>query len=177
MVSKGDEFLGTDPFRFHNGASTGKIRFENAYLHAFGHKISGTMDALTDTDYQKSFAVLSEYKKSFDVLPAGNAFSFVASIPPIGNYASRSARVTIFTKDNHNGSTRAEFESIVTVFSKVNGTNSWVVNQKDTLTDPADWNSVPTVSVTDNGDGTGTLQIAGEQSSASAYGKCSVSWL
>lgn len=180
MVSHNDTFKNSNPFRFHNGSSTGVIEFSNAFVEPVNRFISGSMAATTDGNYlalkQSSFTYGEALSKKAGSISAGAAFSLSVEVPYIPDYDSVQGTVLINTRANHNGNKRVSYLGMVSVQSKVNGVDSWVTDLTDVVYTAGEWTAPPSVSVADNGDGTGALTIEGEPIDVDGYGRVSVIW-
>jgi hypothetical protein len=181
LFSDCDEFANSDPFRFHNGSSTGVFNVTNATLSS-GRIISGTFNALNknyklahgDSSYSVSDGSLHRVKT--ENISAGGAFSFNLPIVLRNNYDNVCGKVTLITRTNYNSVVRVSYIAEFVISSKVNGTDAWVVSTIPTLLTTAEWSTAPVFTITDNGDGTGLLNIAGEPSDSDGYGRLNVCW-
>ena len=177
IFSVNDRFMEANPFRFHNGSSTGIIEFRNAYLADKGWAISGKMNATNDSNYQIGrWDINSSQDKSTNFQVSPSAFSETVEVPPIPNYGGQFAKVYIMTRDNYNASLRCVYEGTLWVQAKVNGTDAWTKYLENVVYDAADFTTPPAASVSDNGDGTGEVTITFDTSAASGYGRCRIAW-
>lgn len=175
MFSTNDKFSEANPFRFHNGSSTGIIKFRDAYLQTKEWFISGEMDAVTDSNYTVSKSDILANNKSHSVTTTVN--SKVVGVPPLHDYDAKIAKVYIFTRDFYNATPRCKYEGTVYVQSKVNGTDSWVASINNILYDAANFTVDPAVSVSDNGDGTGELTLTFTTADVNGNGVATISWV
>ena len=176
ILSDGDSFTDTNPFRFHNGSSTGQIVFKDAYIKDLGYKVSGTIDANTDTDYTIRF--YDDYlKQTTKAQISPSAFSVDVDAPPMPDYWQQVADVVIEAHTNWNSGLETFYKGTLVVGSKVNGSDSIIATLHDIVIDGAEWTTPPAVSVSDDGAGNATITLTADQSSPDGFGRVTVSWL
>lgn len=178
-ISINDTFKDDDPFRWHQGGSPGWIIVKNAYLVNEDRFISGRFQQ-GDRASIKASPGASEYGEAYGQksinIQAGQAFDYEFDVPYMRNYDQRTGMLTLVTRFNHNGGIRIEYVGMVSVKAKLNGSDSWVASLTNVVFDAAEWTVPPSVSVSDNGDGTGTLTLSGEPSDDDGYGKPTIVW-
>lgn len=181
IISSGDSFETADPFRFHNGSSTGKFKVFDAYLGAEDRFFTGVFNALKKTKALVYGTVNSEEynnAKCFesDRIMSGSAFSIDVPFPKLRNYEQRTGLLTINTRKFDNSDVRVTYTAMVNVQSKDIAGNSLVASISEIVKTPAEWTVEPSISITDNGDGTGTITVAGEPSDTDGNGPLKVVW-
>ena len=174
MISDGDNFSVDDPFRFHNGSSTGKFIVSGAYIKTRGYKISGEFSAADSLNYQVDLYDGAKNQRTEDTISITTPFTMDVPVAPMGNYDLRTFKVFIETRDNWDGARRAFYEGTIVVMSKVVGTNNITASLEDVIVTGGDWSAVPAVSIVDDGAGNATITFTATATSVSGYGKVRV---
>lgn len=176
MISDGDDFSTDDPFRFHNGSSTGKFIVSDAYIKTRGYKISGTFSAADAVygNYQVDLYDGSKNQKVEGTISTTTPLSITVPVTPMGNYDMRTFKVFIETRDNWNSARRAFYEGTIVVVSKAVASDSIVAALEDIIITGGDWSSVPAISISDDGAGNATLTFTATATAASGYGKVAI---
>lgn len=180
MYSANDTFETADPFRFHNGSSTGRFIVNNAYLGAESRNVTATFDAQSKVVrlFQGDDPLLHKggvfRSQSDQITPS--SFSFSTDIFGLPSASQKAGGITILTRRFNTGTTRVKWRGEFVVSSKTNGTDPWVVDLLPIIETSSEWLSLPSITVTDNGDGTGTITIFGEPSDDDGYGRVNVTW-
>lgn len=176
IKSSNDTFETDDPFRHHNGASTGVFVVGSASLNhsSQGFEISGSFNA-TNKNYTRMAAVrgqalIATNKKKIGSVSNGGAFSFDLDIGPIPNYDTLYVEIHLTLRLNHNGGVDTHYKGRAAITTKVNGADGWAVALLDEANTPAKWTTAIDVSVSDSGDGYGVLTVSGDPATASTYG-------
>lgn len=182
MFSYNDTFENqTDPFRFHNGSSTGRFRVVDALITDTGELTSALFDATTKSIHllhsRPSSSHKGEtYRDRSSGISAGGAFSFDFEIFGLGSFSQRAGVLNIVTRQFNTGATRVLYSANVVISSKNNATNPWVVNLMPVIETPGQWTTSVSASVMSAADNTGTLTIAGDPSDSDGYGNVHLIW-
>lgn len=165
----------TDIFSFHDPASIGQIHFNNLFLHETGYTVTGVVDATSKDNYQIRFND-KDYGAKYLIVD-GATIDCDVEVPPMVDNDVQYAEVKVVTRDGFNGVVRVDFEGVVSVHSKVNGTDAWTAYLQSIREDAGDWTIKPVANVTDNGDGTGSVNISGLPADSSGSGYLIVNWV
>lgn len=118
--------------------------------------------------YGSMIQSFSAHKRIMNVNPAAEITETIA-VGKINSYQSMAGILTLKLRANYNSTVRATYCGMIHIQAKVNGTNAWVVSL-DTIIAASGLTAGPTVTIADNGDGTGTLTVKFTPTSTDAYG-------
>lgn len=107
----------------------------------------------------------SQFTASSPAVSITKAFSIYG----VGSYTSVMGTVHVNSRANYNGTRRCTYVGQVYIQAKLNGTDAWVV-ALDTIVAPSGFTSAPAATISDNGDGTGTLTIEFTPNDTDGYG-------